>query len=96
MVPQSVALDEDVDVSSGAGDAASRVEGLHRVCRLLFQLCSEAVQDSAPPPPRICQFEGLFSGVAKLPKEEFSPVLFHRVVELLQELQEVCESCRGG
>ena len=55
------------------------------MCCLLFHLCPEAVPDSAPPPPRVCQFESLFSGVAKPLKEEFSPVLFHRVAKLLQE-----------
>ena len=48
----------------------------------MFHLYLEAVPDSVP---SVCQFEGLFSGVAKPPKEEFSPVLFHRVAELLQE-----------
>ena len=36
------------------GDAAPPAEGLRRACRLLFQLCPEAVPDSAPAPPKVC------------------------------------------
>ena len=78
VLPQSAA-EEDVDGFSGAGDAAPPVEGLCRVCHLLFHLCPEAMPESAPATPKSCQFEGKFSDVAKTPKEEFSSILFHRV-----------------
>ena len=82
VLPQS-AVEEDLDGVLGACDAAPPAEGLHRVCCLLFHLCPEAMPESAPATLKSCQFEGMFSDVAKTPKEEFSPILFQGVSELL-------------
>ena len=52
---------------------------------MLAQFCPEAFVASSPAAPKTCQFEGLFSEVTRMPKEEFAPILFHSVAELLSE-----------
>ena len=70
---------------SAVGDSIHSSEGLARVCLLLFHLCPDAVPSSVASAPRSCRFEGMFSDISKPPKESFSPILFHRVSELLSE-----------
>ena len=56
------------------------------MCRLLFQLCPDAMPASVSSASHSCQFEGLFSDVAKPSKEPFLPILFHCVSEILSEV----------
>ena len=77
------------DSESTVGDR-SQGEGLRRVFQMLFSLYPEAVPKSDPAPVRASRYEGMFSGQAKAPKEEYSPVLFHRVGEIFSEVWKVC------
>ena len=61
-----------------------------------MQFCLEAFVGSAPVTPKTCQFEGLFSEVTSVPKEEFAPVLFHRVFELLIEARQRFETAAAA
>ena len=82
-----VIADDDVSVKGDeeGGDKfkASLPEGLRRLFQLIGTLCPESVPPPEPSPSRTCKFEGMFSGVVNSPKEDFSPVLFHRVAEIL-------------
>ena len=77
--------EEEIETASILGEVAQPSDASCRLCRLLAQFCREAFVGSAPVAPKTCQFEGLFSEVTCVPKEEFAPVLFHRVSELLTE-----------
>ena len=79
--------EEESDVASVVGDSFQPWQGLSRVCRLLFHLCPDVVPTLVTSAPRSCQFEGLFSDIAKPSKETFSPVLFHCVLELLSDFR---------
>ena len=83
-LPQLVA-EEDSDVASLVGNSKHLSEGLARVCRLLFHLYPGAVPSSVVSALHSCVFDAMSSDIAKLLKEPFSPVLFHRVSELLSE-----------
>ena len=74
--------DEFGEGDSVAGEAAPLSEGLSHISKLLSQLCPESVPSSVASDSRACQFKGLFSNLAKPPKEHLL-VLFHRVSELL-------------
>ena len=68
-----------------AGESSPSSEGLSRISKLLSQLCPESVPASVASDSHACQFKGLFSNLAKPPKEPFAPVLFHRISELLAQ-----------
>ena len=59
-------------------------EGLCSILHLLFQLCPSA-GSALPPPPQVCDFEGLFVSVSKPSEGEVPMNLLHRVAELLSE-----------
>ena len=83
-IPSSVG-EEEMETASVSGDISQPSDAPRKLCRLLAQFCREAFVGSAPAAPKTCQFEGLFSEVTRVPKEEFTPVLFHRVAKLLTE-----------
>ena len=83
-IPPTVG-EKEMETASISGEVAQPLDASRRLCRLLAQFCLEAFVGSAPMAPKTCQFEGLFSEVTRVPKEEFAPVLFHRVSELLTE-----------
>ena len=59
-------------------------------------LCSIVQKCSVPAAHKTCQVEGLFSEVTHVPKEEFAPVLFHRVAELLTEARHRFETAAAA
>ena len=67
------------------GETAPPSEGLSHISKLLSQLCPESVPSSVASDSHACQFKGLFSNLAKPPEEPFTPVLFHRISELLAQ-----------
>ena len=66
--------DEFGEGDSVAGEDSPPSEGLSRISKLLSQLCPESVPTSVASNFRSCQFEGLFSNLAKPPKEPFAVV----------------------
>ena len=60
-------------------------EGLKRFFKIIGVLCPEAKRPQEPTTQaKACKFEGMFSGLVNSPKEDYSPVLFHRVAEILE------------
>ena len=85
-------VEEEMETTSISGEVAQPSDASCRLCRLLAQFCPEAFVGSAPVAPKTCRFEGLFSEVTRVPKEEFAPILFHRVSELLTEACQTFET----
>ena len=83
-IPPSVG-EEDMETASVLEDTSQPSDASRRLCRLHAQFCPAAFVGSSPAAPTTCQFEGLFSEVTRVPKEEFAPVLFHLVAKLLSE-----------
>ena len=71
---------------SVSGDKASSSDGFRRMLQVLFSLCPEAAPTSEPSPAKACHFEGMFSGQVRAPREDLSPLLFHRVGEIRDEI----------
>ena len=87
--PQRVAFDDDVSVVGDDDDKpdpakATVPEGMRKVLELLLALCPESAPPSEPASSRSCRYEGMFSGLVQSSKELPSPVLFHRVGEILE------------
>ena len=94
-IPPS-AGEEDMETSSVLVDTSQPSDASRRLCCLLAQFCPEAFVGPSPAAPKSCQFEGLSSDVTRVPKEEFAPVLFHLVAELLSEARQRYEAAAAA